>query len=497
MPQQVKTNPARARALSIAGVDPSGGAGLHADLKTFSAHGAYGMGVVACLTAQNTTGVSGVLPVEATFIKQQLDAISSDIEVDALKIGMLGTTEIIRVVKQYLMNNRPKFSVLDPVMVSTSGDRLLDKAAEVALSELFPLVDLITPNLSELAVLTGAQKATTLDEVIVQAKELAQKHQVVVFAKGGHLQDSNLAQDVLIDSAGELQRTVSAPFIDTKNTHGTGCTLSSAIAALYPQKSSLEETVVAAKSWLTKCIEQGGNLQVGRGNGPVDHLWFSRPTTRKFSEVASDQTRHIYDEVSTMRFIAELADGSLSRDRFANYIAQDYQYLTQYAKLYARLAILEPSSQDTTIWTDTQISLEHEKQMQAKWFAKNGYSVENYTNMPMSQTTLAYIGHMALTASNGTYTELLAAVLPCATLYLEIGQEIFRRAQKLFGQDLKGHPYREWIINYGSSEFEETVAALVKVVDDAASSVNYDEFQEMLRVHNLSYSQEFDFFNQN
>ncbi|MDR1447712.1 MAG: bifunctional hydroxymethylpyrimidine kinase/phosphomethylpyrimidine kinase [Candidatus Ancillula sp.] len=493
MSEQLKLNPARVRALSIAGVDPTGGAGLLADLKTFSAHGAYAMGVVTCLTAQNTTGVFGVEPVKSAFIQQQLESITSDIEVDVLKIGMLGTSRIIHIVEKYLSKNRPKFSVLDPVMVSTSGDRLLDEEAEMALSQLFALVDLITPNLLELAVLTNSLKAQTYEEMVVQASALAKKYQVVVLAKGGHLQNTDLAQDVLVNHAGEVMKTLTAPFISTKNTHGTGCTLSSAIAALYPQKTSLEESVEAAKTWLSNAIEHGADLKVGNGNGPVDHLWFNKPTTRQFSEVATEQTRHIYKKVSKMQFIEELASGTLSADKFANYIAQDYQYLTWYAKLYAQISILAPDSENATIWNESQISISQEKVLQEKWLKNNGYSV----NTPMSKATLCYIGHMALTASNGTYSEVLAVVLPCATLYQEIGKEILKRAQKIFGQDLEGHPYREWIQNYASSEFQETVNALVEIVNGVATKVNYDEFQEMLRVHNISYSLEFDFFNQN
>ncbi|MDR2083081.1 MAG: hypothetical protein LBP35_05765 [Candidatus Ancillula trichonymphae] len=167
-----------------------------------------------------------------------------------------------------------------------------------------------------------------------------------------------------------------------------------------------------------------------------------------------------------------------------------------YAKLYSKIAILAPDYADVAIWNDSQISIATEKRMQAKWFEENGYDVVKYTNMPMSHTTLEYVGHMAITGK-GTYTQVLATVLPCATLYREIGEEILRRAQKAFGRDLEGHPYQSWILSYGSDEFQEAVDAMIQVIDDAASRVNYDEFEEMLRVHNISHKCEFDFFNQN
>jgi hydroxymethylpyrimidine kinase/phosphomethylpyrimidine kinase len=488
-------SPARVRALTIAGVDPSGGAGVLADLKAFSAHGAYGMGVVTCLTAQNTTGVSGVLPIAVDFIEQQLESVFSDVEVDTVKIGMLGTTEIIHAVKRQLLKYRPKFCVLDPVMVATSADRLLNEDAEAALLELFEIADLTTPNAMELAVLTGQKKAQTVQELVQQARALAKRWQICVLAKGGHIASSPMAEDVLVDASGEVREIFRAEFINTKNTHGTGCALSSAIAAIYPQVDSLNAAVSKAKNWLHKAIEQGADLQIGSGNGPVDHLWFSKPTTRKFSAVAAQQTEKIYSEVSQMQFIAKLADGTLSKDEFANYIAQDYQYLTQYAKFYSKIAILAPDLDHAEIWHNTQISVQQEQQMQAKWFSANGYDAQKYTHTPMNATTSAYVGHMAITASSGTYTQLLAAVLPCATLYAKIGAEIFHRAKQKFGDDLRGHPYREWIINYGSGEFQEAVDLLVNVVDEVAEKVNYDEFSQMLRVHNISYQYEFDFFN--
>src|SRR6478752_7400014 len=262
------------RVLSIAGSDPSGGAGIQADLKTFAAQGVYGMAVIASLTAQNTTGVRGVFSPPASFLAQQLDAIADDITVDAVKIGMLGSAENIAVVRDWLAAHRPPFVVLDPVMVATSGDRLLDHDAESALRALLPSADLLTPNVAELAVLVGDEPARDLDGAIAQGKALASTTGARVLVKGGHLSDAGaerLATDALVGPDGSVT-LVAGPWVQTENTHGTGCTLSSALAALRPQRESWAAAAMDAKAWLTSALVGGALLDVGRGRGPVDHL---------------------------------------------------------------------------------------------------------------------------------------------------------------------------------------------------------------------------------
>ncbi|MGQ3257261.1 MAG: bifunctional hydroxymethylpyrimidine kinase/phosphomethylpyrimidine kinase, partial [Microbacterium aurantiacum] len=175
------------RVLSIAGTDPTGGAGVHADLKSIAANGGYGMAVVTALVAQNTRGVRSVHMPPVEFLTQQLDAVSDDVAIDAVKIGMLGTVEVIRAVEEWLGRVTPPVVVLDPVMIATSGDRLLDRAAEEALRTLVARVDLVTPNIPELAILAGEPVATGWDDVIAQAARVAERHGVRVLAKGGHL----------------------------------------------------------------------------------------------------------------------------------------------------------------------------------------------------------------------------------------------------------------------------------------------------------------------
>lgn len=259
------------RALSIAGSDPSGGAGIQADLKSFAAHGAYGMAAIASLTAQNTRGVSGVFTPPTEFLTRQLEAISEDITVDAVKIGMLGTAGNITAVAAWLIAHRPPFVVLDPVMVATSGDRLLDPDAEQAMRELLSLADVITPNLAELAVLVDEPAAGDLDAAIAKGRRLAHRIGSLVLVKGGHLPDSGGSTDALVDPDGSYL-LLPGPWIATRNTHGTGCSLSSALAALRPQRDSWAVAAADAKSWLSGALAASDQLDVGSGAGPVHHL---------------------------------------------------------------------------------------------------------------------------------------------------------------------------------------------------------------------------------
>lgn len=259
--------------LTIAGVDPSGGAGIAADLKAFSAQGAYGMCVVTALTAQNTRAVTGVRLIEPAFVAEQIDAVFADVRVDAVKIGMIGTAEIAAAVAAALRRHAARHVVIDPVMIAKSGDRLLAEAAVEAMRTLLlPLAEVVTPNLPEAAVLAGMPEPRDLAGMRAAAMAIAALGPASVLVKGGHL-DGPQSIDVFLD--GDIVTELRAPRIATKNTHGTGCTLSAAIAALLPRMDRLE-AVRAAKDYLTGALAAADDLTVGTGHGPVHHfhaLW--------------------------------------------------------------------------------------------------------------------------------------------------------------------------------------------------------------------------------
>jgi hydroxymethylpyrimidine/phosphomethylpyrimidine kinase len=277
-------------ALTIAGTDPSGGAGIQADLKTFSALGAYGTAVVSAVVAQNTREVTAIHQVPGELVEAQLDALFDDVRIDTVKIGMLGSAEVIEAVASALVRYRPPHVVLDPVLVATSGCRLLAAdAADALRTRLLPVVDLITPNLAEAAELLGAPEATDEEGMLSQLERLRGLC-VGVLIKGGHLGGTESVDLLGID--GETRRFAAAR-VPTQNTHGTGCTLSSAIAALRPQQPDWVGTVLAAKHYLTGALRTADSLDVGRGNGPVHHfhaLWSPPPAqgTKRLPAESSD-----------------------------------------------------------------------------------------------------------------------------------------------------------------------------------------------------------------
>ena len=262
-------------AVTIAGSDPSGGAGVQADLKTFSALGVYGASVITALTAQNTRGVQGIHDVPPAFIARQIDSVFSDLAVGAVKIGMLSRPAAIEAVADGLARYGIETVVLDPVMVATSGDRLLaPEATETLRRALIPKALVVTPNLPEAAALLGEPVAADEAAMRGQAERILALGPRAVLVKGGHA-EGHESVDILIDATGRMQR-FAAPRIATRNTHGTGCTLSSAIAAGLAKGFALPEAVAAAKLYVSAAIQASGRLAVGRGTGPVHHfhaLW--------------------------------------------------------------------------------------------------------------------------------------------------------------------------------------------------------------------------------
>ncbi|HZK56600.1 MAG TPA: bifunctional hydroxymethylpyrimidine kinase/phosphomethylpyrimidine kinase [Desulfosporosinus sp.] len=253
--------------LTIAGSDCSGGAGIQADIKTFAAHGVYGMSVITAVTAQNTQGVFAVEDISRGVIAQQIQAIFDDIEVDGVKIGMVSQVQTIEVIAEQLRHYAPKIIVLDPVMVSKSGYHLLNSEAEATLiKELLPLAMIVTPNIPEAEVMTN-RSIHTLKQMEEAAKAIYQMGAKNVLLKGGHL-DSD-ATDILYD--GRAFSYYSSPRIATKNTHGTGCTLSSAITSNLALGYTLNESVVRAKEYITIAIQH--SLSIGKGVGPTHHFY--------------------------------------------------------------------------------------------------------------------------------------------------------------------------------------------------------------------------------
>jgi hydroxymethylpyrimidine/phosphomethylpyrimidine kinase len=257
-------------ALTIAGSDSSGGAGIQADLKTFAALGVYGASAISALTAQNTQGVTGIHLVPPEFVTAQIDAVFGDLDVGAVKIGMVAQLSTIEAIAAALKRWSPKYVVLDPVMVATSGDRLLSADAVDALrTKLIPHATILTPNLPEAAALLDEPVASSEVAVERQGTRLMAMGCPAVLIKGGHGQGAE-SIDYLFDCNGVT--ALPAPRIATDNTHGTGCSLSSAIAAELAKGADLRTAVCSAKTWVSAAIAQAGRFTVGHGHGPIHHF---------------------------------------------------------------------------------------------------------------------------------------------------------------------------------------------------------------------------------
>ena len=256
--------------LAIAGSDSGGGAGIQADLKTFAARRCFGVSAITALTAQNTQGVQGILPIDPSFLQAQLDAIGEDFKLDAIKLGMLHSREVIEVVRDFLLKHQEVPVVLDPVMVATSGDVLLQEAAIESLkTQLFPLADIVTPNLDELQILLGGIKIANLEELKKAAEDFYAQFSTNIVAKGGHLPLSQSADLCCID--GTIFE-LAYHKIDTKNTHGTGCSFASCLAAELASGHSLFEAVSLARNFIATGLQQAAKWKLGKGSGPISHF---------------------------------------------------------------------------------------------------------------------------------------------------------------------------------------------------------------------------------
>ncbi|UPQ89411.1 bifunctional hydroxymethylpyrimidine kinase/phosphomethylpyrimidine kinase [Vibrio sinaloensis] len=269
MPHLQDTSPI---VLTIAGSDSGGGAGIQADIKAISATGSYACSVVTAITSQNTQGVRAIHPIPIEHVASQLAAVFEDLNVVAVKVGMLADANIIQVVADHLAKYRPKFVVVDPVMVATSGDLLLEQQAIQSLKQqLLPLADLVTPNLPEAAALLDIPTPSSEDEMGALVAELRGLASNAVLLKGGHLTHQPTSNDLLVTA--DDYELVRAKRVLTNNTHGTGCTLSSAIASYVAQGHRLHKAVCLAKQYLTQALTHADDLQVGHGHGPVSHFF--------------------------------------------------------------------------------------------------------------------------------------------------------------------------------------------------------------------------------
>ena len=477
------------RVLSIAGTDPTGGAGIQADLKSIAANGGYGMAAVTALVAQNTRGVRSVHTPPPSFLAEQLASVSDDVEIDAVKIGMLGSADIIDAVGEWLAEAAPAVVVIDPVMVATSGDRLLEPAAEESLRLLLRHAHLVTPNLPELAVLLSEPVAEDWDAALAQGRSLSRRYGTIVLVKGGHLPGGD-CPDALVDVHGRLADDVvefRSARVATANTHGTGCSLSSAMATVQARTGDWTESLKQVKEWLFGALVRADELEVGRGNGPIHHFHHHTPRPpAAFSAGCWEDITGLRKGIFTLDFIRQLGDGSLPEADFGYYLAQDALYLSGYSRALALASSLAPTAGEQLFWAKgARDCIEVEAQLHREWLS------DREVSGGLGPVTKQYVDHLLATAASGGYAELVAAVIPCYWLYAHVG-EVLHGAYRASGA--AGHPYGAWLETYADQGFAEATRQAVGIMDDVAARSTEDVRRRMLEVFRESSRYELLFF---
>lgn len=537
------------RVLSIAGTDPSGGAGIQADLKSIAASGGYGMCVTTSLVAQNTCGVREVFTPPLEFLTAQLAAVFDDVTVDAVKIGMLGDADTIRTVRTWLSEHPVPVVVLDPVMIASSGDRLLQAEAEQALRDLVPLVNVITPNIPELAVLCQKEPAQTFDEAHEQAANLAAATGTTVIVKGGHLcgQDAGNTA-VFLDGTCAHVRT---PRLDSRNTHGTGCSLSSSLATRLgvellqhteAAEHTAEQSVLTSEDthhalqwstrWLHEAIAAGAGLQVGsgEGHGPVDHAARARRLEAAASAypwhhllATTDSEGNTLDGTSPERLLPvspvpageavvkpagpwtaalwaaggetwhQILDLPFVRALGDGTLDEDLFafYLDQdalYLRDYSR-ALATLSARADTAEAQVHWAAGAHEAIAAESQLHEGWLANRARLGGPSPITMGYTNFLRASAAGDDYVVGAAAVLPCYWLYEEVGAV-------LSSQNHADHPYAEWLSMYGGEEFAAEVARSLAEVERAFEAASPAQRVRAARAYLSACVYEREFFDQ-
>ncbi|KAH9857478.1 Phosphomethylpyrimidine kinase-domain-containing protein [Lenzites betulinus] len=524
--------------LTIAGSDSSGGAGIQADLKTFTAFGCYGMSVITALTAQNTTGVQGVHPSPPAFVEQQLNSVLSDIPVQGIKTGMLFDAENTRAVARTLKAHyaatvhAPHVPpiVVDPVCVSTSGHTLLaPDAIQVLIDELCPLATLITPNKAEAELLLSQKGAdvriATLADMISAAEQLLALGPEAVLVKGGHVEltladveevaaaradiavvreelllenmeilqvhEQDLAsRPLVVDVLKEAEKTTLfvSPRIDSRSTHGTGCTLSAALASLLGKGLPLVEATRQAISFTHVGIETA--FTVGGGHGPLNHIHALAPrlippptasNPHPLTRILIQSAAQTWKEYVEHDFVKQLAQGTLPRESFLHFIKQDYLYLRYYARAYGLLVAKSSTYNAIESATQTIINVINEVATHKTFCAQWGISEADLAATPESPSTTAYGAFLLDTGLQGDSAKLIMALSACLLGYGEVGLWLKKEAAKPNSWvQLQGNVYLKWIEDYSGEHYQNAVKLGLDAIEAlaVADPPNEQRFRE-------------------
>lgn len=472
------------RVLSIAGTDPSGGAGTAADTKSIIAAGGYAMAVVTSLVAQNTEGVRAIHTPPTDFLVQQLAAVSDDVRIDAVKTGMLGTAEIVDAVATFLDEHRPLVVVVDPVMVATSGDRLLAPDAEAAMREFCRRATVITPNIPELAVLCQSEPATTPEQAVEQARRWAAETGAAVVVKTGHL-NSQRVDNMWVTTEGAMH-VAPAARVETTNTHGTGCSLSSALATRLGAGDTPGDALAWVTDWLHEAIQYGSALNVGKGHGPVDHSHRARRLAEDASAVAwfapidpleSPQGLVVSAEPAPDAVVAPAGPWTTALWQASGDIARRIEDSD-----FVAVLVDGTLSKESVWWAQSsQACLVEEAELHRSWLG-------DHIDVVAGPVTLAYTDFLLARALGDDYVVGTAAVLPCFWLYAHLGAKVPHVPDD--------HPYASWLQTYGDPEFVEGASHTIGLVEKAFQNASAVTRAHAAHAYLTACRHELEFFDQ-
>ncbi|KAI8088532.1 Phosphomethylpyrimidine kinase-domain-containing protein [Thamnidium elegans] len=451
--------------MTIAGSDSGGGAGIQADIKTLTSLHVYATSVITSVTSQNTKCVDGIHDIPAEFIKKQITAVLSDIGSDAIKIGMLSSASIINQVATCLRDfpQQARHVVVDPVMISTSGSRLLAPDAINALvSELLPVTYILTPNVPEAEILLNLEAGSiqSLQDMRDAAKNLAELGPKVVLLKGGHLpmtiKDKKLVVDVVYDTVNSTYHEIQNDFVVTKNTHGTGCTLSAALAGYLAKGVELKTACEKAIRYVNIAISQTlGNI--GGGSGPINHFhplkWSPYEGKPFITAVIDSLPEGVWSAFIDHPFVRGIADGTLPVECFVYYLKQDYLYLQHYARAAALAAYKGTTMEEIGASAAIVAHITEESKLHIEYCARFGITRDEVVNAPESVFNSAYTRYVLDKGTSGDLLDLRAAMAPCLLGYGEIGLKLFNDP----ATKREGNVYWDWICQYAADDFQAAV----------------------------------------
>ncbi|TKA53976.1 hypothetical protein B0A53_03255 [Rhodotorula sp. CCFEE 5036] len=495
------------KVLTIAGSDSGGGAGIQADLKTIAALGCYGTSAVTAITAQNTLGVFAVEGISTGMVAHQIQLVLDDIGTDAIKTGMLFSQDTINVVVETLEKHfgpadrggREKANlVVDPVCVSTSGHSLLPLDAVDALRKrCLPWATVVTPNIPEAEFLAGWERGSiqSVRDMERCAAELGELGVRYVYLKGGHMPFENakgrkVVVDLLWDSETRTASQEERPFLDVKNTHGTGCTLAAAIAAELAKGRPVPQAVVTAADYVAAAI--AASYPVGAGAGPVNHFHslvqrsLPLPTphsTTPFTDYLIGYNRAAWERYVHHPFPNGLADGTMPLDSFLHFIQQDYHFLKQYGRSNSLAAYKTDNMELMAASIEIVNDVIKETEMHVKYCEKYGISRQQLQAVPESTTNIAYTRYVLDTSMQGDLLDARVVTAPCLIGYGHVGARLLAATEGVETDETK-NPYWEWIKEYGSDWYQGAVRKGIQLLEDTlvASPVSPARLLELAKI---------------